>query len=171
MRCTFAGIVPGALHADGRRYLPSIILDLAATAAAPALTIAVIDRHHVVDQSLVGCAGIAQLVFLLSVLQLQQPPFIQAINPEVQPGLRRAATRLIACGQVREVPTWEEQREHLPYEALYTELVLDVGAGTVGVRTSATASSLASTIGKQRIEPGDWLCVRRSRVDILGFSA
>jgi hypothetical protein len=52
---------------------------------------------------------------------------------------------------------------------LYTELLLDIGSGIVGVRTSATAESLAESLGKPRIEPGDWLRVSRSRIDILGF--
>ena len=83
----------------------------------------------------------------------------------------RASTMPVAYGRVVAVPSWEAEREHLPYEALYTELLLDIGLGVIGVRTSVTAASLAETIGKPRLEPGDWLEVRRSRVDILGFAA
>ena len=67
------------------------------------------------------------------------------------------------------VPTWEEQRGTLKYESLYTEFLLDVGVGTVGVRTATTADSLAVAIGTERIEAGDWVHVGRSRIDILGF--
>ena len=81
----------------------------------------------------------------------------------------RVSTAPIAYGRVVAVPAWEAEREHLPYESLYTELLLDIGAGVIGVRTSVTAANLAETIGKPQIEPGDWLEVQRSRVDILAF--
>ncbi len=57
----------------------------------------------------------------------------------------------------------------LPYETLFTELLLDVGDGIVGVRTSLTADDMASKIGAAELEPGDWLAVARSRIDILDF--
>ena len=79
------------------------------------------------------------------------------------------STTPVAYGQVVSIPTWEAERTHLPYEALHTELLLDIGIGVIGVRTSATATSLAESLGKPRIEPGDWLRVSRSRIDILGF--
>jgi hypothetical protein len=171
----FESVIPGKLHADGRRYLPVVVLRLPDHGD---LRIGVVDRHHVVDTDLAGRAGLARLVFLLSVVQVQEPPARQGVFAEegAAQGVSRAP---LACGRVTAVPTWEMEREHLPYESLYTELILDVGGATVGVRTSATAASLAetiglgtgSTIGKPRIEPGDWLCVRRSRVDILAFEA
>jgi hypothetical protein len=131
----------------------------------------VVDRHHVIDPALEGQTGVAQLVFLLSNVRLQQGTPRQGLVAE--PGLAagRASTMPAAYGQVLAVPSWEAEREHLPYEALYTELLLDVGVGVIGVRTSVTAASLAETIGKPRVEPGDWLEIRRSRVDILGFVA
>ena len=67
------------------------------------------------------------------------------------------------------VPTWEVERANLPYEQLFAELLLDTGYGTVGVRSSATADNLADVIGAAQINPGDWIEVSRSRVDILGF--
>ncbi|MEP7190596.1 MAG: hypothetical protein ABI901_15505, partial [Roseiflexaceae bacterium] len=81
----------------------------------------------------------------------------------------RVSTAPTAYGRVVAVPAWEAEREHLPYESLYTELLLDIGVGIIGVRTSVTAASLAETIGKSQIEPGDWLEVRRSRIDMLAF--
>ena len=178
--CTFAQIVPGRQHPDGRRYLPLIVLRPAEAQPVgdrPAVAaLAVVDRHHVVNLGLEGRAGVARLVFLLSGVSLQvgQPPFHssgfrQGLVAEDGQAEGRASTALIAYGRVVAVPAWEAQREHLPYESLYTELLLDIGVGIIGVRTSVTAASLAETIGKPQIEPGDWLEVRRSRIDILAF--
>src|SRR5215217_5623672 len=172
--CAFEGFVPGQLHPDGRRYLPLIVLRPTKTGPAgtlPAPTMGVADRHHVVDPQLVGCGGVARLVFLLSGVRLQEEARRQGLVVEASLPDVRASTMPIAYGQVIAVPSWEAEREHLPYESLYTELLLDIGIGTIGVRTSLTAASLAETIGKPRIESGDWLEVRRSRVDILGFEA
>jgi hypothetical protein len=163
----FESVIPGKLHADGRRYLPVLVMRLPNHGD---LRVGVVDRHHVVDTALAGRAGLARLVFLLSVVQIQASPTRQGLFAEAEAaqGVSRAP---LACGRVAAVPTWELEREHLPYESLYTELILDVGGATVGVRTSATAASLAETIGKARVAPGDWICVRRSRVDILAFEA
>jgi hypothetical protein len=170
--CTFEGLVPGKLHEDGRRYLPLILLRLPSLnghGQPRVATLGVVDRHHVVRPDLAGRAGVARLVLLLSTIRLQEPPRRQGLFAE--PGLAagRASTAPEALGRVVSVPSWEADREHLPYETLYTELVLDVGIGTVGVRTSATAASLAEQIGAAQIRPGDWLAVRRSRFDILAF--
>lgn len=171
--CVFERFVAGKLHPDGRRYLPLIVLRLPdppeTGEAPPATTIGVVDRHHVVDSALEGRTGVAQLVFLLSSVRLQEQPGRRGLAREdgLAPG--RASTVPTAYGQVLAVPSWEAERTHLPYEALYAELLLDVGAGVVGVRTSVTAASLAESIGKPQLAPGDWLEVRRSRIDILGF--
>ncbi|MDQ2996576.1 MAG: hypothetical protein M3R61_05900 [Chloroflexota bacterium] len=194
--CTFAQLVPGRQHPDGRRYLPLIVLRLADARpvdAHPAVAaLGVVDRHHVVDLALEGRAGVARLVFLLSGVRLQAgQPHFHTVPPELgspersrrikgsgfrqglvaEEGLTagRASTAPTAYGRVVAVPAWEAEREHLPYESLYTELLLDIGVGIIGVRTSVTAASLAETIGKSQIEPGDWLEVRRSRVDMLAF--
>lgn len=186
--CTFAQLVPGRQHPDGRRYLPLIVLRLADALPVdshPAVAaLGVVDRHHVVDLALEGRAGVARLVFLLSGVRLQAgQPHFHTVPPEpaegsgfrqglvAEEGLTagRASTAPTAYGRVVAVPAWEAEREHLPYESLYTELLLDIGVGIIGVRTSVTAASLAETIGKSQIEPGDWLEVRRSRVDILAF--
>jgi hypothetical protein len=171
LRCTFERFVPGKLHADGRRYLPLIILRLAGSPRPGVLalpTLGVVDRHHVVDPALEGSAGTARLVFLLSNVQIQDPP-LQGLAPEADLSAGRASTAPTAYGRVLAVPTWEAEQQHLPYEALYTELLLDIGLGVVGVRTNATADSLAEHLGKLRIEPGDWLRVWRSRIDIVAF--
>ena len=171
--CTFAQLVPGRQHPDGRRYLPLIVLRLADARPVddrPAVAaLGVVDRHHVVDLALEGRAGLARLVFLLSGVRLQVGQPRQGLVAEAGLLEGRASTAPIAYGRVVAVPSWEAEREHLPYESLYTELLLDIGAGIIGVRTSVTAASLAETIGKPRIEPGDWLEVRRSRIDILAF--
>jgi hypothetical protein len=172
LRCRFERLVPGRLHPDGRRYLPLILLRPSeAPGVAMAPTLGVVDRHHVVDPALEGREGIARLVFLLSSVRLQQPPPRRGLVAEDGPDEGPLSTAPVAYGQVVAVPTWEAEQQHLPYESLYTELLLDIGAGVVGVRTNATAASLAEHLGKPRIEPGDWLRVWRSRIDILGFTA
>lgn len=175
LACMFERLVPGQLHPDGRRYLPLVVLRPtgagASSAQGTATTLGVVDRHHVVDPELVGHLGSAKLVFLLSSVRLQDSASYKGLLAEPDLAAGRASTMPIAYGQVIAVPSWEAEREHLPYESLYTELLLDVGVGVIGVRTSVTAASLAETIGKPQLEPGDWLEVRRSRVDILGFEA
>ncbi|HNP73099.1 MAG TPA: hypothetical protein PKK15_18440 [Kouleothrix sp.] len=166
LTCVFEGLVPGQLHPDGRRYLPLIVLR---PAGAPA-PIGVVDRHHRVDPALEGREGVAKLVFLLSSVRLQEGRPRQGLAAEEGLAPGRASTVPTAYGRVLAVPAWEAEREHLPYEALYTELLLDIGVGVIGVRTSVTAASLAETIGKSQLEPGDWIEVRRSRIDILSFA-
>ena len=160
---TFVRYVPGRLHPDGRRYLPLLIFDVGAEAP-----IGVVDRHHRVPEEQQGQTGTAQLVFLLSDVVLQQGEQRRGLVPESE-SHGRPSTAPEAYGQVVAVPTWEEQRGILAYESLYTELLLDIGLGVVGVRTAATAGSLSEALGKARIEIGDWIKVGRSRVDILGF--
>jgi hypothetical protein len=116
-----------------------------------------------------GQAGLARLVLLLSTVRLQDGDPRQGLVVEEGLAPGRASTAPVAYGRVVAVPSWEAEQRHLPYEALYAELLLDIGIGVVGVRTSVTAASLAESIGKPRVEPGDWLEVRRSRIDILEF--
>jgi len=86
----------------------------------------VVDRHHVVDPALEGRAGIARLVFLLSGVRLQEPPR-EGLVAEDGLAAERASIAPTAYGRVVAVPSWEAEREHLPYESLYTELLLDIG--------------------------------------------
>jgi len=176
----FEAVVPGQLHPDGQRYLPLILLRLnvnaphhphstAAGITPPGLRLGVVDRHHRVDQMQVGQVGVAQLLFLLGTVQMQSPPYRQGFAPEPALPDQRASTVPTLLGQVTAVPTWEVERANLPYERLFAELLLDTGCGTVGVRSSATANNLADVIGAAQINPGDWIEVSRSRVDILGF--
>jgi hypothetical protein len=171
--CTFAQLVPGRQHPDGRRYLPLIVLrpaDARPVGDQPELAaLGVVDRHHVVDPALEGRAGVARLVFLLSSVRLQAGQMLQGLVPEHELAQGRPSTAPSAYGRVVAVPAWEAERKHLPYESLYTELLLDIGMGVIGVRTSVTAASLAETLGRPQIEPGDWLEVQRSRIDILAF--
>jgi hypothetical protein len=175
--CVFEHFVPGKPHPDGRRYLPLIVLRLGAASAPsgapPSDTtvdlLGVVDRHHTVDPALEGRGGSARLVFLLSAVRIQAGQQRHGLVAEAALAPGRATTAPIAYGRVVAVPSWEAEQTHLPYESLYTELLLDIGLGVVGVRTSVTAASLAESIGKPRVEPGDWLEVRRSRIDILGF--
>ena len=162
---TFTQYVPGRLHPDGRRYLPLLIFDVGA-----ATSVGVVDRHHVVSPEDVGRVGRVQLVVLLSNVSLQAPGEQRRELVAEAGGKGRASTAPEAYGRVIAVPTWEEQRGTLAYESLYTELLLDIGLGVVGVRTAATADSLPESLGKERIESGDWVKVGRSRIDILSFA-
>jgi hypothetical protein len=165
--CVFERLIPGKIHPDGRRYLPQILLRPTAEGAGD-LLLAVVDRHHLVAEADVGRTGSAQIVCALSHLRLQAPPLQLGLVPE--PGLRGDMTsEPTVFGRVVAVAAWEITRGQLPYEALYTELALDIGLGVVGLRTSLTAPSLAKTIGKATIVPGDHIMLTRSRIDILGF--
>lgn len=171
--CVLEDIAPGRPHPDGRRYLPLILLRLPAPPAGdltpPGLLLGVVDRHHRVNQALAGRAGIARLVFALSTLRLLPERQARGLIPEPAWDGRGPSVAPLARAEVREVATWEEQRGQLPYEALYTELLLDIGVGTVGLRTSATAADLSAQIGKARLAPGDSVELSRSRIDILAF--
>lgn len=171
--CVFERFVPGRLHPDGRRYLPLILLRLPAPPAGnitpPDLRLGVVDRHHRVDPALAGRAGVARLVFALSKIHVQPPPPQLGLLPEAGWEAERTSTAPLTRAQVRAVAAWELQRGQLPYEALYTELLLDIGLGTVGLRTNVTADDLAATIGAPRLGPGDWVELSRSRIDILAF--
>ncbi len=169
--CVFEALVPGQPHPDGRRYLPQIVLRPTGRAELPTagLRLAVVDRHHRVAEGDVGRLGSARLICALSDLRLQEGPPRRGLEPEA--GWRGGvSTRPIVLGRVVEVAAWEETRGNLPYEALYTELSLDIGVGVVGLRTSVTAGNLAAAIGKARIEPGDHVTLTRSRIDILAFA-
>lgn len=162
--CRLVQVVPGALHPDGRRYLPTLVFAL-----ADGFEFGVVDRHHRVDVQRAGHEGTARLVFLLSKLRLQTPPNISGLRAETG-GTHRLAMRPLALGQVVAVPSWELARGTLPYETLYTELLLDIGVGVVGVRTNATAPSIAGALGTDQLAAGDWISVERSRIDILNFA-
>jgi hypothetical protein len=71
---------------------------------------------------------------------------------------------------VTQVAVWEVPETPLPYESLYCEYVIDVGVGTVGVRTHATAADLGTLLGTRQLVVGDWVTVRRPRIDILGMA-
>jgi hypothetical protein len=175
--CQFEAVLPGRLHPDGRRYLPLLLLRPTATASSaaaqvtpPGFRLAVVDRHHVVDQRQVGQNGSARLVCALSAVRLQTGSSRQGLLPEAASGAEQASSAPTLFGQVQEVMTWEVGAHQLTYESVYMELLLDVGLGTVGLRTSVTAASLAERIGTARIQPGDWLELSRSRIDILGLT-
>lgn len=170
--CVFEQLVPGRLHPDGQRYLPQILLRPTAGVELlpPGLLLSVVDRHHRVEQGDVGRSGSARIICTLSAVRLQAPPFRRGLVPEA--GWRDGPSASPeVLGRVIEVAVWEATRGELPYVSLYTELSLDIGIGLVGLRTSLTASDPAAAIGKAPIEPGDYLALARSRIDILGFQA
>jgi hypothetical protein len=173
LACVCERVIAGKLHTDGRRYLPTVVLrpvPSPATETSDDLMIGVVDRHHRLPPDAVGRTGAAQLVAALSTLRMQTPPFRRGFVPEAlwQPGAVSLAPRIF--GQVKHIFTWEVEQGALPYTALYTELLLDVGHGSIGVRTSLTAADLAAAIGAERLAPGDWIVLDRSRIDLLGMS-
>jgi hypothetical protein len=167
--CVFERLVPGRQHPDGRRYLPLIVLRPTAAGAPAAPLLGVVDRHHRVREAHVGRAGSARLVCALSTLRLQAGPPRLGLEPE--PGRQPDGPSLapLVYGRVLEVAAWEIGAGELPYERVYAELLLDIGLGLVGVRTSLTAASLAAELGKARVELGDQIELARSRIDILAF--
>lgn len=173
--CVFERLIPGNLHPDGRRYLPLIVLRPTTapqhTVTPPDLRLGVVDRHHLVAAASAGSAGSSRLLCALSALRLQEPPYRRGFAPEAGWTPGAISTSPVVFGEVLAVAAWEVVRGHLPYEELYTELLLDVGHGTVGLRTSLTARSLAEAIGKERLRAGDWVRLDRSRIDVLGFIA
>ena len=108
--CTFAQLVPGRQHPDGRRYLPLIVLRLPDARPAGVLTVpalGVVDRHHLIAPALEGQNGIARLVFLLSNVRLEEPPTCQGLVAEEGLAEGRASSAPTAYGRVVAVPTWE----------------------------------------------------------------
>jgi hypothetical protein len=169
----FGGVVPGKLHPDGHRYLPIIVLTLASSGNGSVreteLQLGVVDRHHRVDQGQLGTAGSARLVCALNTLRLQEEPFQRGLAPEAnwQPG--RISTAPSVFARVLAVPSWEFADQHLPFQRLYVELLLDIGVGTIGMRTSLTSHSIATTLGTAQIVPGDHVVLERPRIDILAW--
>ncbi len=173
--CVFERFVPGALHPDGRRYLPLIVLRPTTPPAPDTITpeglrLGVVDRHHLIAESDVGRTGVARLVFALSALRVQSPLSRIGIEPEDGWTTRQASLTPTLYGQVVTVATWEPGGEHLPYRTLYTEMIIDAGIGMVGLRTTVTAENMTAAIGAERVVPGDWVELQRSRIDILAFT-
>jgi hypothetical protein len=171
-RAVYAAYDVGDLHTDGRRYLPTHWLASAAVDpchadwVGPVYRLPVVDRHHRVAEHAAGVAVSAQLVLLLSQFRVQDGPHRMGFE-RVAGGIAGAP---LVHGKVSMVAVWEIPATPLPYESLYCEYVIDIGVGTVGVRTHATAVDLAMALGTRRLEVGEWVTVRRPRIDILGMS-
>jgi hypothetical protein len=171
-RCVYTHYEPGELHTDGRRYLPTHWLQSAsvptnaAAWTAPTYRLPVVDRHHRCGALAEGTVVRAQLVLLLSQFRLQQGPRKLGFEP-VAGGIAGAP---LVHGRVTQVAVWEVPETPLPYESLYCEYVIDVGVGTVGVRTHATAADLGTLLGTRQLVVGDWVTVRRPRIDVLGMA-
>ncbi len=165
--CRFAEYRQGELHRDGRRYLPLIVLEVAGAwlGEERPLRLGVVDRHHRVDPALLGEDGTAQILSMLGTIAIQRGE--RRYGMLAERGSISAMPEIY--GAAIDVTVWEVERGHLPYETLYTELLLDIGAGAIGVRTNVAAPSLAAKLGAERIVAGDSLQITRSRIDILGF--
>jgi len=161
---TFVEFRPGRLHPSGMRYLPLIVLRL-----ADGVMLGVVDRHHRVEAADVGQAGTARLIFQLSLIQ-EQPPGQQvaAITPGAHERGEFSIEPLV-FGQIAALHTWEQHRK-LGYESVYTEMLLQVGPGTVGLRTTITGDDLDEAIGANRLREGAWIKLENSRIDILEFA-
>lgn len=169
--CVLKRVLPGQLHPDGRRYLPTIVLELDNTLslAPTGFLLGVVDRHHRVSAAF-NQRGRARLICALSTLRLQQPPFRQGLLPEPSWRADQLSRAPLVLGRVAAVAAWEVERGNLPYESLYAELLLELGGGTLGLRTSLTAPDLAAAIGAATVQPGDYVELERSRIDILSFT-
>jgi len=165
--CIFERFVPGELHTDGRRYLPLIVLRLLDPGPETVATLVIVDRHHLVDPSHVGRTGSASLLYLLSKFQLTERRSAGLFDHALQPNQPSGAPE--AYGRVAAIGAWEVANGNLPYETLYAEFLLDLGFGSVGVRTSATAENLATQLGTKQLAIDEWVYVKRSRIDILSF--
>ena len=161
---------PGRLHPSGIRYLPLLVLRL-----ADGVTVGVVDRHHRVDARDEGQFGTARLVFQLSSISLQ-PPDQQRSGIVAGPHERGAwSSAPTAYGQIVAIPTWE-QHHNLRHATVYTEIIVNVGAGTIGLRTNIT-DDVADDLFADDDEPttivplavGDWVLLCNSRIDILEF--
>lgn len=172
LRCRYEQFIPGALHPDGRRYLPQVVvtpLD-AGPDTAPDTKLWLVDRHHRVDPELAGRVISARLLCALSAVQLQTPPFRAGFTPSPHSAPAAPLSEPIVYGRVAAVLAWEVQREHLPFETLYTELVIALAdEATIGLRTTLSAPRIADLVGSDHLSAGDWIEVRRSRIDILAL--
>ena len=170
-RCVYTHYEPGELHTDGRRYLPTHWLLTAAVPTgaaawtAPSYRLPVVDRHHRCGARAEGTVVRAQLVLLLSQFRLQIGPHKLGFEP-VAGGIAGAP---LVHGRVTQVAVWEVPETPLPYQSLYCEYVINIGVGTVGVRTHATAADLGQLLGTHQLAVGDWVTVRRPRIDVLGM--
>ncbi|WP_298819593.1 hypothetical protein [Chloroflexus sp.] len=174
LRCRYEQFIPGALHADGRRYLPQIVVTPLAAGpnTAPSTRLWLVDRHHRADPTMAGQNVIVRLLCALSVIQLQTSPFRAGFAPPPNVAPETPLSEPIVYGRVADVLTWEVQREHLPFETLYTELVISLSdEATIGLRTTLSAPRIADLIGCERLMTGHWIEARRSRIDILMMEA
>ncbi|MFN3373621.1 MAG: hypothetical protein ACK44M_08665 [Chloroflexus sp.] len=172
LRCRYEQFIPGALHPDGRRYLPQVIMTPldAGPDTAPDTKLWLVDRHHRVDPELAGQVIIARLLCALSTVQLQNPPFRAGFTSLTPITPATPLSEPIVYGRVAAILAWEVEREHLPFETLYTELVIALAdEATIGLRTTLSAPRIADLIGRDHLALGDWIEVRRSRIDILAL--
>lgn len=172
LRCRYDQFIPGALHEDGRRYLPQIVvtpLDAGADTAV-GTRLWLVDRHHRVDPTLVGHIINVRLLCALSSIRMQVPPLRAGFIPSPTETATAPLSEPVIYGQVADVLTWEMQREYLPFETLYAESVIRLSErATIGLRTTLSAPQIADLIGCAHLLTGHWIEIQRSRIDILAL--
>jgi hypothetical protein len=170
--CIFAQHVPGRRHLDGRRYLHRIILQpqLRNAQIDPVdLRLTIIDRHERISPAHAGQAGSARIVCGMGIMHLQEPPYRAGLfaSPDEPAEPLSNVPRIL--GQIQSLLRWDVAQGALPYTSLYTEIILAVGEARIGVRTTMTAPSLVQALGREQLQPNDWISIERVRIDILDF--
>ena len=163
---TVERIVAGALHPDGRRYLPQLVLQLAdgGPDGGAGVRLAVVDRHHVsIGEDWTGRTVKLALVCALSRVERQSAPYRSGWL--AVPGETRAHGDIPIAGQIVDVAVWEEQRAPTGFATVYTECVLRIGPQTIGLKTGMAADS------GPPLRAGDHIVLRRSRIDLLQIAA
>ena len=162
--CRFADLLPGRLHSDGRRYLPTLILAWPTHAQQP-LHLALVDRHHRVDLDLIGQQGHAQLIFALGELtRFVGTKPSEGLHPEAGWEQRGFSSNPTVIATIEELLDWEQDPTPLSNPMIYAEMLLRFGDARVGLRTSLSATDFPAPL-----RTGEIIVLRNARLDILGF--
>jgi hypothetical protein len=162
---TVEHVIPGELHPDGRRYLPRLLLQLhdVGPHGTPATQLLIVDRHHVsIATDWRGRPVHVALLCALSSIRRQTPPYRDGW---LAPSADRAFGDLPIAGQITAVPIWEAPPADAAFPTVYCELLLRIGSSLIGVKTGLPADD------QPPLQPGDWIELLRSRIDLLQIRA
>jgi hypothetical protein len=152
-------IIPGALHPDGRRYLPQLVLRLPDAGDTRLL---IVDRHHVsIGEDWHGRPVVVALLCALS--RITRQPADWRAGWQAADGRPRAD--LPIGGLVAAPLLWEAAPAAAGFASIYTEFVLQVSNATIGVKTSLNAD------GQPALQIGEPVLLSRSRIDLLQIRA